>query len=213
MPPLDAVSLEPLSGTPLGTPLAQLLILLLSGVLYCFVGYRVFKLILVLTGFLVAGGVSASLVSVGFPDSWLVPAGVGLLCGLLGAGVLTFLYRLGVFFVGGAFGALVAFQLMQNAAPPVAGITILLAGLLAGGLALVLERPVLSLALATIGAWLIVASATVLAHGGHQRPFNPDTISPSLAWALLLCWLVLSVFGLMTQYARPKKKLPQHSAR
>lgn len=188
-------------------PMVQLVVLFLAGALYCFVGYRVFKLMLVLTGFLLAGGVSAAIVSVGFPDTWLVPVVVGVICGLLGASVLLFLYRLGVFIVGAAFGSLVAFQVLQTAAPTWAGIAIVLSGALCGGLALLLERPVLSLAMAVIGSWLMVATSAVIIFSGKGLQLAPEEITPPIAWALLLLWLVLTIFGLFTQYAKPKAEL------
>jgi hypothetical protein len=189
----------------LSVPAVQLAFLFFSGLLYCFVGYRLFKVMLMLTGFLLAGGVSAAIVSVGFPDGWLVPGVVGVICGILGAGVLLFLYRLGVFIVGAAFGSLLAFQLLQTAGPTWAGVAIVASGLLAGGLALLVERPVLSIAMAVIGSWLIVATTTVFILGGKGFQLNPDEVTPPIAWALLLCWLVLTVFGLFTQYAKPAK--------
>lgn len=190
----------------LSAPVVQLGFLFFSGVLYCFIGYRVFKLMLVLTGFLLAGGVSAAIVTVGFPGDWLVPAVVGVICGILGAGVLLFLYRLGVFIVGAAFGSLVAFQVLQTAGPTWAGMAIVLSGLLAGGMALFLERPVLSFAMAVIGAWLMVATSAVFVFGDSHLKLNTDEINPPTAWVLFLCWLVLTVFGLFTQYSKPKKE-------
>ncbi len=189
----------------LSAPVVQLGFLFFSGVLYCFIGYRVFKLMLILTGFLLAGGVSAAIVTVGFPGDWLVPSVVGVICGMLGAGVLLFLYRLGVFIVGAAFGSLVAFQVLQTAGPTWAGMAIVLSGLLAGGMALFLERPVLSFAMAVIGAWLMVATSAVFVFGDSHLRLNTDEINPPTAWVLLLVWLVLTVFGLFTQYAKPKK--------
>lgn len=189
----------------LGMPVVQLLLLFFSGALYCFVGYRVFKLMLVLTGFLLAGAVSAAIVSAGFPDNFAVPAVMGIICGVLGAGVLLFLYRLGVFVVGAAFGALVAFQVLQMQQAAWVGIAIVLSGLLAGGLALFLERPVLSLAMAVVGAWLMVSTAAVVLFSQGTFQLEPERISPSAAWMLLLAWLVLTVFGLMTQYGSKKK--------
>jgi hypothetical protein len=136
-----------------------------------------------------------------------VPAVVGVICGLLGASVLLFLYRLGVFIVGAAFGSLVAFQVLQTAAPTWAGIAIVLSGALCGGLALLLERPVLSLAMAVIGSWLMVATSAVIIFSGKGLQLAPEEITPPIAWALLLLWLVLTLFGLFTQYAKPKAEV------
>jgi hypothetical protein len=193
----------------LASPALQLGLLFVSGMLYCFVGYRVFKLMLVLTGFLLAGGVSAAIVSAGFPDNLAVPAAIGIICGVLGAGVLLFLYRLGVFVVGAAFGALLSFQLLQMQQAAWVGLAIVLSGLLAGGLALFLERPVLSFAMAVVGAWLMVSCAAVVLFSGGALKLDPDDVSPSAAWLLLLAWMVLTVFGLMTQYGRKKKPEPR----
>ena len=88
------------------------------GFLYCFLGYRLTKLILGLTGFLLAG--SAAAVIVGFLSyGHLIGMGVALCVGgLCGAMALFFLYRTGIFCLGMLGAAVAAYSLLQGREEP-----------------------------------------------------------------------------------------------
>jgi len=210
MNPPDLAPVEQLAAEVSSAPALQLLLIAIIGALYCFVGYRLFKVVLAVSGFVLAGGLAAMVASVGFPDSPVVPTVVGVLCGLVGAGALMFLYRLGVFVVGAVFGGLLAFQVLQGNPPDWMPWAVLGSGLLTGVAALWLEKPMLSLAMASIGAWLMLASVTVLIFGGGDFKLDPDSITPASAWPLFLAWLVLTLFGLATQLGTSKNVVHHH---
>ena len=81
------------------------IVLLIGGIVACFFGYRLFRTVLAVFGFIL-GALAASSV-LGVSDTWpmLVAALVG---GLIGAGVLFAAYFVGVALVGAGLGAVVA---------------------------------------------------------------------------------------------------------
>ena len=125
------------------------------GALYCFFGYRLLKLILGLTGFLLAGSTAAVLVgflSYGNVPAMAVAVFIGGLCGAM---ALFFLYKTGIFCVGMLGAVVVAYQILQGRPEPwilwaVAGL-----GLMGGFLAILIERPIMTLASAAIGALMM----------------------------------------------------------
>src|SRR5688572_7792308 len=81
------------------------LILVLAGVVACFVGYRFFRLVLVLFGFIL--GALAVTSTIGEASAvWLL--GSAVLGGLIGALLMVGAYFVGVAIVGAALGALAA---------------------------------------------------------------------------------------------------------
>ncbi|MFH1516430.1 MAG: DUF4203 domain-containing protein [Pseudomonadota bacterium] len=178
------------------------------GVLYCFLGYRLFKGILALTGFLLAGSVAAALVG-WLSNGHLVAMGVALLVGgLCGAMALFFLYRVGVFCLGFLGLLSVAYSLLHARPEPWAPWAIVGLGLAGGLVALWAERPVMSLATASIGAWLTTYAAALLLLG---TAFEEDLLAkagpPStVAWGILAAWAFLTVVGAAFQLSSNKKR-------
>ena len=198
---------------PTGNMQAGLIGLVAVGVLYCFLGYRLFKFTILLTGFLLAA-VSATVLGGWVSQGNLVVMGFGfLLGGVCGAMALFWLYRAGVFLLG-LFGALLAaYNVLQGRPEPWAPWAIAGIGLAGGLLALAIERPTMTLATAAIGAWLIVyVAAFLLIETGFEELTKMDgavsTESASGGW-LFGAWVALLVLGAATQFfltGRRKKK-------
>ncbi len=186
------------------------------GIVYCFFGYRLIKLVLGLTGFLLAG--SAAAVIVGFLSyGHLVGMGIALcIGGFCGAMALFFLYRTGIFCLGMLGAAVAAYSVFQGREEPwilwaVAGI-----GLVGGLLAILVERPVMKLATAAIGAMLMTQAGLALARAKGLLAIAPGTTSetiagaaapaPYIGWAVLAAWLVLTLIGASAQFGFGGKK-------
>lgn len=122
------------------------------GVLDCFFGYRVFKITLALVGGLlgaVAGQLAAHALGVG-------PGGitVGVIAGgLLGAGLAFLLYIAAVFVAGFGFGATLGILLLANFHHMVALLTGGVLGIVGGFLAVRLQRVLIMLSTAMLGAF------------------------------------------------------------
>ncbi len=186
-----------------------------AGVLYCFLGYRLLKFIIGLTGFLLAGSTAAVLV--GFLSyGHLIGMGVALLIGgICGAMALFFLYKTGIFCVGMLGATLVAYTVLQGRPEPwilwaVAGL-----GLVGGLLAILIERPVMTLATAAIGAMMLTQAGLALARqrGLLERiPEDAAKLSealppiPYLSWGVFAVWLLLALLGCYVQFRSGRKK-------
>ncbi len=177
------------------------------GTLYCFLGYRTLRFVLGLTGFLMAGGVAATLVN------WIsqgnqLAALIGLFIGgVCGAFALYFLYRTGVFLLGLMGTALIAHTVLS--AQPDTWIPFAVLGIaVVGGLfALLLERPVILLATAALGAWMVVSGVTYFILGsGELEEVSKLFESEDQRMIVVASWAVLTVAGALSQIATTKKK-------
>ena len=189
------------------------------GTFYCFLGYRLLKFILGLTGFLLAGSTAA--VIVGFLSYGnVIGMGVGLLIGgICGAMALFFLYKTGIFCVGMLGATLVAYNLLH--ARPEAWILWAIAGLgLVGGLlAILIERPIMTLATAAIGAMMITQAGLAVAREQGLFESLPEQATevtrqlpdlPYLSYGVLGAWGLLTLMGTLVQFRRGRKRKDQY---
>jgi len=187
---------------------------ILVGLFYCFLGYRLFKFVLGLTGFILAGSVAGALAGWLTEGKLIFMALAGVLGGVSGAVALFFLYKVGVFCLGLMAGALVAHNFIGTRPEDwVASVTF--AATLFGGLvALAFERTIMTLATAAIGAWIAVQSAALLlltpmgsldnglTPAVAHTPFDENT----LRLILVAGWCVLATTGAFVQFTTHKPK-------
>ncbi len=181
------------------------LILLAGGLLACFAGYRLFRLVLGVYGFILGALFASSLVSPASQGSMLLAALVG---GIVGAVALTLGYFIGVALVGGGLGALVAHALWAQLGwgEPRALPLLVFVGL-GAAVAIVFQRYAIIGATAFGGAWTALI-AILPAFGGPAArhaadatnvwipyPFDPVPGGPLVAVA----WLVLGAIGVVVQ--------------
>jgi Domain of unknown function (DUF4203) len=184
------------------TPAA--VILLVGGLISCFAGYRVFRIVLGIYGFILGALVASSAMGTEH-TAWMIIA--SLAGGLIGALILIAAYFVGVALLGAGIGALAANLIWTSVGhEPSALIVILFA--IAGALgALALQRYVIVGATAFGGAWTIIVGT--LAFSDHRvavdaaarnnvwlaYPMNP---APGQHW-ILLVWLALGIAGALVQ--------------
>jgi len=180
--------------------------LLLGGVLACFAGHRLFRIVLGIYGFIVGAMVASSVVGVTNTTGMLVAALVG---GVLGSAVLVLAWFVGVSLVGGGLGVLVAHvvwhQVAQGDPPAVAVIAVAVAGAIS---AMFVQRYVIIVGTAFTGAWTIVLAAAnafpsvapALKRGQSDTEvwiFYP-TSGGSSRW-VPIAWIVLGLLGTAVQ--------------
>jgi len=85
------------------------IVLIVGGIVSCFFGYRLFRIVLAIFGFILGSVATSSVFGVGDTGAMVVAAVVG---GLLGAGILIAAYFVGVALIGGVLGAVVAHLLL-----------------------------------------------------------------------------------------------------
>ncbi len=190
---------------------AAVLSILVGGIV-CFFGYRVLRTALGVVGFAVGAVLAASGVAM-IPSStqvWVLIA--ALAGGIVGAVLASLLYQLGVFLLGAAAGALVA-SLVVTALGLAATWWMLGIGAVAGGiLGLVLQKRIVSILTAFIGAWGVVAGTFHLLGWYSIRAGlrNPAALKTTGAYfyLMLVMWLGLGILGALVQLgmARRRKK-------
>ena len=179
------------------------------GVLYCFFGYGLFRFILGLTGFCLAGSVAA--IFAGYlSQGHLLAMGIsGVIGGICGAFALSLLYKTGVFCLGALGALVVAYSLLQGHPAGWAPWAILGASIVGGLLALALEKPVLTFMTAVIGGWMILVSTMAVGTALGFQPRVESLVAPEYrTWLIMGLWVMVTAAGISTQrrIGRKKKK-------
>lgn len=179
-------------------------VLVAGGLLSCLLGYRLFKVVLGIFGFIIGGLAASSVFGESAATGMVIAAIVG---GLCGAVLLLAAYFVGVALVGAGLGvAIVHVIWTQVQGDPHPAVVILFA--IAGALAATwLQRYVIILGTAFGGAWTVVIGAAALlgnptalkaaAEGDVwvAYPMNPAPGQPWVPWA----FLALGAVGTLVQ--------------
>ena len=181
------------------------LILLLGGAVSCFFGYRSFRIVLAIFGFVIGALIPSSFLPMSSsPWSMLAVALVG---GLLGAGVLLAAYFVGVALVGAGLGAVAANLMFSATGQDPHYMVLVLMTLLGAAAAMYLQRYFIIVGTAFGGAWTLIVGAaalfgdsTALAVAAANDvwvayPLNP---APGRGW-VKLAWIVLGLIGATVQ--------------
>jgi len=189
---------------PASYQLPAAIVLLFGGVVSCFFGYRFFRVVLALGGFVVGALLASSIMAASNPTGMLIAAGVG---GLIGAGILFAAYFVGVTLVGAGLGALVANLAFSAANHPPHFLIVVVCSIVGAAAAMSLQRWFIIVGTGFGGAWTILVGA--LAVLGDKKamaaaatgdvwvvyPLNP---APGQAW-IFWAWAVLGLIGVAVQ--------------
>lgn len=173
------------------------------GLMSCFAGYRLFRVVLAIAGFFAGAALAGGLFWTFFPQQpEFVAVIVGLVGGIIGAVLLGFFYFAGVFVAGVALGVLLGSIISVNLGWQRVLASIIL-GLSCGILALALQKLLIVIATAFIGAWSVLGGIALLM--GWALPMElvrqpPVFWSTNWGTAFLVAWLVLGGFGVAVQY-------------
>jgi Domain of unknown function (DUF4203) len=191
------------------TPAA--IILVLGGLLSCFAGYRVFRVVLGFFGFVLGALITSSIMGTD-QTVWMVVAAI--VGGIAGALILVAAYFVGVALIGAGVGALLV-NLIWASLGREPHIVIVIMFAIAGALAaLALQRYVIITATGFGGAWTTIVGALALlgdrlAVEAAARnnvwlayPMNP---APGQRW-VVAAWLVLGLVGVIVQLAITAKE-------
>jgi hypothetical protein len=184
----------------------------LGGALSCFAGYRLFKIVLAIYGFILGASIASSTMGVTNTSGQLIAALVG---GVAGALILVFAYFVGIALIGAGLGALVAhvsWGYFGSGDPP-AALVIVLAIFGAIG-AMLLQRYVIIVATAFGGAWTLILGAIALAgsRGAAASARSADvwilypmSPAPDQKW-VPIAWVALGVLGTAVQMGVTARK-------
>ena len=177
------------------------LVLLLGGTVSCFFGYRLFRIVLAIFGFVIGALIPSSFLPMS-SSPWAMLA-VALVGGLMGAGVLIAAYFVGVALVGAGLGAVIANLAFSGGGREPSVFVVMFCSIAGAVGATYLQRYFIIVGTAFGGAWTMIVGAMALV--GNRTalraattgdvwvayPLNP---APGQRWVLLV-WLLLSLIG------------------
>jgi hypothetical protein len=179
-------------------------VLIIGGFIACFFGYRSFKAVLAIFGFIL-GALAASSVFGVSDTAWMVVA--ALAGGVAGGLLLLAAYFVGVALIGAGLGALVVNLIWTRIAGDPHPFVVILFCVAGALLASWLQRYVIILGTAFGGAWTMIVGALALM--GDRRPLNaaaagdvwvayPTNPAPGARW-VPWAWLALGLLGALVQ--------------
>jgi hypothetical protein len=213
------MNLEQLPALSTGSTLLIVLVLIGFGLLNCFFGYRIFRILLAVYGFVLGAFVGILVAGTVAPGQalWLIVGAIA--GGVIGAVLMAILYLVGVFVLGALGGALLA-----NAIGTVVGITmptlvVIIVAIVVGVIALIAQRAVLILLTALGGAWGAVAGGVLLftgqtlpALGTFARSTAVNVEQANLPMlVILIVWLVLGIAGAAVQFRTTREIEQAHT--
>jgi hypothetical protein len=177
------------------------ILLVVSGALSCVAGYRLFKIILGIYGFVLGAMLASSAMGVTNTTGMIVASLVGGVCGAL---LLMFAYFVGIALVGAGLGALVAhvaWSSFRTGDPP--ALAVVLLSVLGSIGAMFLQRYVIIVATAFGGAWTVIVGSLAIA-GDRSAAAKAATATdvwilyptsaPGHAW-VPIAWVILGLIG------------------
>ena len=185
---------------PAAYQLPAAIVLLVGGIVACFVGYRLFRVVLAIFGFILGALAASSILGVSDTGPMILAAVVG---GLLGAGMLIAAYFVGVALIGAGLGAVVANLLFATGDRDPHFLAIIFLSIAGATAATYLQRYFIIVGTGFGGAWTMIVGAMALV--GDQTalaaaargdvwvayPMNP---APDQQW-VPMAWLALGVIG------------------
>jgi hypothetical protein len=176
----------------------------IGGIVACFFGYRLFRLVLSLAGFVLGGLMASSLIGPS-ETTWLI--GAWLVGGLIGMGLLYAGYYVGVALSGASIGATVVHLAFQASGESPPFLVVLLAAVVGAVGAMFLQKYFIVVFTAFGGAWTLIMGGMALlgdkaaraASAGNNiwviYPLNPG---PGQRW-MPYAWVILGIAGVATQ--------------
>lgn len=176
---------------------------IIGGLVSCFYGYRWFRTVLAISGFLI-GALAASSFFASSETTWML--GAALVGGLFGAGILYAAYFVGVALFGAGLGVLIA-NLALSAAGREPQVMVVMSAATIGAVAsMYLQRYVIIVSTGFGGAWTIIGGVMALlgspgsipsVPGGVWVPYPLDP-APGQGWVPFV-WIGLGLAGTAVQ--------------
>jgi len=189
---------------PLSVQVPASIVLLAGGAMACFAGYRLFRLVLGVYGFILGALLASAFIGAGSTWTLVLAAAAG---GAAGALVLFAGYFVGVALIGAGVGYL----LVNLAWKPFGGdphwAVVLVVAAVGAIAAMKFQRYVIILATAFAGAWTMLIGAAALMAGPGARAASassdvfvvyPNYTGPNGTW-VYVAWLAVALTGTYVQ--------------
>jgi len=186
-------------------------VLVIGGAVACFAGYRLFRVVLAIYGFILGALLASSVMGISNHAGMIVAAIAG---GIVGALLFTFAYYVCIGLIGAAMGTLllhIIWDYAKHTEPTT--IAVIIASVGGAVIAMALQRYVIIVSTSFSGAWTIIVGGLALAGNREAEraaaagnvwilyPFTPATGR----WVVIL-WFVLGLTGLAVQTGMTGKK-------
>jgi hypothetical protein len=180
------------------------IVLLVGGAVACFFGYRLFRIVLSIFGFILGALLASSIFGVSDTGPMIVAAVVG---GLIGAAVLFAAYFVGVAMVGAGLGAVVANMAFAAGERDPHFLVVVFAAVIGAVGAIYLQRYVIIVGTSFGGGWTLIVGAMALvgnrtalaaAAAGNVWVAYPLDPAPGEQW-VPIAWIVLGLIGVGVQ--------------
>jgi hypothetical protein len=197
---------------PIGYESVAAIALVLGGAIACFAGYRLFRIVLAIYGFIVGAMLASSTMGSSNTLGMVLAALVG---GVVGSVLMFFAYFVGIALLGAGLGAVIVHGAWSQASatdPPVA--LVILFAVLGTVTALILQRYVIIVGTAFSGAWTMVLGGIALAEVRSPArgrpaadvwilyPFTPGTQRARI----LAVWILVGLIGTAVQLGITSRK-------
>src|SRR5687768_8680867 len=176
------------------------IVLLVGGIVACFFGYRLFRIVLAIFGFILGSLAASSIFGVSDTGPMIVAAAVG---GLLGAAVLIAAYFVGVALLGAGLGAVVANLIFAVGEREPHFLVIVFFAVAGAAASMYLQRYFIIVGTGFGGAWTMIVGAMALvgdrtalaaAASGDVWVAYPMNPAPGQQWVPVV-WLLLGAVG------------------
>ena len=176
------------------------IVLLVGGIVACFFGYRLFRIVLAIFGFILGALAASSIFGMSDTGPMIIAAAVG---GLIGAGIMIAAYFVGVALIGAGLGATAANLIFATGDRDPHFLVVVFLSIAGATAAMYLQRYFIIVGTGFGGAWTIIVGAmaalgdqTALAAAAAgdvwvAYPMNP---APGQRW-LPIAWLALGALG------------------
>jgi len=186
---------------------------ILIGAIQCFLGYRLLKIILGLTGFFI-GGVAAAAIAGDMTKETVVILIAGLVGGVVGAILMVAAYFVGVFVVGACLGYVGGAAAMGALGLHFDPLFLIVPAVLGGVLALVFQKFMVVVSTAFGGSWGVVAGLGYFLNSAidPRDPVGTFRLDGGLRTALVVSWVVLGVLGIFSQLKSTGEAKPSNDS-
>ena len=189
---------------PASYQLPAAIVLVVGGVVACFFGYRLFRIVLAIFGFILGALAASSIFGVSDTGPMIIAAAVG---GLLGAGILIAAYFVGVALIGAGLGAVAANLLFAAGDRDPHVLAVVFMSIAGAAASMYLQRYFIIVGTGFGGAWTMIVGAMALygdqtalkaAASGDVWVAYPLNPAPDQQW-VPLAWLALGAIGTAVQ--------------
>jgi len=181
------------------------IVLVIGGAVACFAGYRLFRVVLAIYGFILGALLASSVMGISNQIGMIIAAIVG---GVVGALLFTFAYYVCIGLLGAGMGAFilhVVWDYWRHVDPPT--VAIIVASVTGAVIAMALQRYVIMVSTSFSGAWTMIVGGLAIAGNreaeraaaaGNVWILYPFTPAPGGRW-VVIGWFVLGLMGLAVQ--------------